>query len=298
MPEATVHTSVLLKETIQALDIHDGDVVLDATVGGGGHTASMLAQADIRLIGLDADAEAIARVMPRVTKYKAKATLAQSNFRVVGSVLSKLGVLSINKALFDLGLSSDELELSGRGFSLKKDEPLSMAFDATQELTAKDLLEHLDEQQLTDIFRAYGEEKYAMRIARKIVEQRKRDPIVTTTQLRELIAGSVPAAYARGRIHPATKVFQALRMAVNDELDALREGLTATWNVLAPNGRIAVISFHSLEDRIVKQFMKEKVLAAEGVLLTKKPMVPSVEEIAENPRARSAKLRVLIKQHD
>lgn len=297
MPTPTVHKSVLLKETIDALDIRDGDVVLDATVGGGGHTSALLASASIRLIGLDADSEAIARVAPRIAKYKAKATLAQSNFRVVGSVLAKLGVESIDKALFDLGLSSDELELSGRGFSLKKDEPLSMAFDASQELTAKDLLAHLDEQQLCDIFRAYGEERYAMRIARKIVEYRAREPILTTTQLREVVSGAVPAAYARGRIHPATKVFQALRMAVNDELDALRDGLTATWDSLSEGGRIAVISFHSLEDRVVKHFMKEKVQAGEASLFTKKPMTPTEEEIQQNPRARSAKLRVLIKTH-
>lgn len=295
MPKPTVHVPVLLKETIDALDLHDGDVVLDATLGGGGHAEAMLGEADIHLIGLDADAQAVERVTERLASYGKRAVLAQSNFRAVGSVLSKLEVTHIDKALFDLGLSSDELELSGRGFSLQKDEPLSMTFDSRQELTATDLLAHLDAQQLTDIFRAYGEERYAMRIARAIVAHREHEAITTTTQLRELIKASVPALYAKGRIHPATKVFQALRMAVNDELDALKDGLNAVWEHLSPNGRIAVISFHSLEDRVVKHFMRDKVHLGEGETLTKKPVTPSAEEIQKNPRSRSAKLRTLQK---
>lgn len=291
----TVHTPVLLNETIRALDLRDGEIVLDATLGGAGHSEEMLRTADISLIGLDADPEAVERGRDRLKAYEKRATLAASNFRVVGSVLEKLGVKRIDKALFDLGLSSDELELSGRGFSLRRDEPLSMAFDPSQELQASDLLRYLSADQLAAILRTYGEERYAMRIARAIVEARERASITTTGQLRDLVKASVPALYARGRIHPATKTFQALRMAVNDELEALREGLSAAWERLNPEGRLAVISFHSLEDRIVKQFMKEKALQKEGTLIFKKPPVPSAAEIRENPRARSAKLRVIEK---
>lgn len=291
----TVHKSVLLNETIRALDLHDGDIVLDATLGGAGHSEEMLRTADIQLIGLDADPEAVARGAERLTAYGHKATLAASNFRVVGSVLEKLGVKKIDKALFDLGLSSDELELSGRGFSLMRDEPLNMAFDPSQELTAADLLAYLNDEQLCAILRTYGEERYAMRIARAIVAAREEKPITTTGQLRDLIKATVPSLYAKGRIHPATKTFQALRIAVNDEFDALREGLAGAWEALAPQGRLAVISFHSSEDRIVKQFMKEKVTATEGTLLFKKPVAPSAEEVRDNPRARSAKLRVIEK---
>lgn len=294
-PKPTVHKSVLLHETIRALDLHDGETVLDATLGGAGHSEEMLRTADIALIGLDADPEAVERGKERLKAYGKRATLAASNFRVVGSVLEKLGVKAIDKALFDLGLSSDELELSGRGFSLMRDEPLSMAFDPRQELTAQDLLQYLSVEQLAAILRTYGEERYAMRIAKAIVEAREEAPITTTSELRDLVKASVPSVYARGRIHPATKTFQALRMAVNDELEALRDGLTAAWERLAPKGRLAVISFHSLEDRVVKQFMKEKASLGEGTLLVKKPLVPSAEEVRENPRARSAKLRAIEK---
>lgn len=293
---STVHKAVLLNETIRALDLHDGDVVLDATLGGAGHAEAMLQAARIRLIGLDADPEALVRAGERLNAYEHEATLVASNFRVVGSVLEELGIKQLDKALFDLGLSSDELELSGRGFSLQRDEPLSMAFDPSQELTAADLLRYLDAQKLADIFRVYGEERYAMRIARQIVEVRELSPIETTGQLRDAVIASVPAVYARGRIHPATKVFQALRIAVNDELGALREGLAAAWQHLKPGGRLAVISFHSLEDRIVKQFMRDKAQAEEGVLLSKKPIPPSEEEVRANPRARSAKLRAIEKR--
>ena len=291
MPKDTVHIPVLLKETIEILAVKDEDVVLDATVGGGGHSEELLKTANIKLIGLDADPAAIARVGWRLASYGERVQLAPSNFRVVGSVLEKLQVEHVDKALFDLGLSSDELEVSGRGFSLQKNEPLQMTFDPMQLLSARDLLTHLSREELTNILRNYGEEKYAWAIAGAVIEAREREPIETTTQLVEIIKGAVPKSYLKGKIHPATKTFQALRIAVNDELDSLKQGLAGVWEKLAPGGRLAVISFHSIEDRIVKVFMKEKVDQGEGSLLTRKPITASEAEVQANPRSRSAKLR-------
>jgi 16S rRNA (cytosine1402-N4)-methyltransferase len=295
MPQPTVHEPVLLHETIAALSPQAGDVVLDLTLGGGGHGEALLKAADIRYIGIDADPEALARAGWRLAPFGERVTLAASNFRAVGSVLERLNVPRVHKALFDLGLSSDELELSQRGFSFKENEPLLMTFDPNQNLTARDLLEHLSVQELTDIFRNYGEEAHAYKIAQAIVAARASQPLETTHELVSVIKQAVPTAYAKGRIHPATKTFQALRIAVNDEFDALKEGLAVVWDHLAPGGRLAVISFHSLEDRIVKVFMKEKADAGAGKLLTKKPQAPTAQEVAENPRARSAKLRSIEK---
>jgi len=293
--KATVHEPVLLLEVIAALAPQDGDLILDLTLGGGGHAEALLSRADVRLIGVDADPEAIARAGWTLAKFKDKAVLCHSNFRDVGSVLEKLQIEHFDKALFDLGLSSDELELSARGFSFKEDEPLLMTFNPSQHLTALDLLQHLGVEQLTGILKNYGEEKYAYRIATAIVEARGGKQIETTHQLVEVIKNAVPQAYAKGRIHPATKTFQALRIAVNDELSALEDGLKVVWGMLNPKGRMAVISFHSLEDRIVKIFMKSRVEAGEGILQTKKPVIASEEEVSMNPRSRSAKLRVLEK---
>ena len=296
MPMNTVHEPVLLHETIATLAPKDGETVLDLTLGGGGHGEALLRAAEVRYIGIDADPEAITRAGWRLAPWGERAVLRTSNFRAVGSVLDEVGVEHVDKALFDLGFSSDELELSERGFSFKKNEPLLMTFNPSQTLTAKDLLLHLSAAELAGILRAYGEEKYAGRIAEALVEARASKPIETTHELVAVIKDAVPALYAKGRLHPATRTFQALRIAVNDELDALREGLEVVWKRLKPGGRIAVISFHSIEDRVVKIFMKERAGSGEGVLLMKKPLTPSDQEIAENPRARSAKLRALEKK--
>lgn len=295
MPGETVHEPVLLHETITALAPKDGETVLDLTLGGGGHGEALLKAAEVRYIGIDADPEAVTRAGWRLAPYGERVVLRTSNFRAVGSVLDEVGAQHINKALFDLGLSSDELELSERGFSFKKNEPLLMTFDPNQSLTAKDLLLHLSAEELAGILRNYGEERYAKRIAEAMVKARKGKPIETTDELVAIIKGAVPVSYAKGKIHPATRTFQALRIAVNDELDALREALGVVWEKLTPGGRLAVISFHSIEDRIVKIFMKERVGAGEGTLLMKKPQTPSAQEIAENSRSRSAKLRAIEK---
>lgn len=293
--QTTVHVPVLLEETLQALSPKKGDVLVDATLGGGGHTEALLQAADVRVIALDADPEALGRASERLVQFGDRVTYLHSNFRHLKRALAEIGVEKVQGVLMDLGLSSDELEQSGRGFSFQRDEPLHMGFDPEQSLIASDLLAHLNEDALATILVTYGQERFAKRIAHAVIKARELQPITTTTQLITIIEDVVPHFYKAGRTHPATKTFQALRIAVNDEFDSLREGLTGAWEVLEKDGRLAVISFHSSEDRIVKFFMKEKVIAEEANLFTKKPITPSQEELTRNPRSRSSKLRALTK---
>jgi 16S rRNA (cytosine1402-N4)-methyltransferase len=263
---------------LHTLNLKDGDVVVDATAGAGGHSRAMESAAKIHLIALDADASSGAGAI-------------EANFGDLEQVLAKLRVKKINKALFDLGWNRGQLE-AGRGFSFMRDEPLDMRYGkkARSGFTAAEIVNTWSEATLADVLFGYGEERYARRIAKAVVLRRRQEPIETTRQLVELIRASVPAAYTRGRLHPATKTFQALRIAVNDELGVLESGLEAAWKHLACHGHIAVITFHSIEDRLVKRifarFKKEG-----GMLLSKKPLVPNREEIINNPSARSAKLR-------
>lgn len=208
--------------------------------------------------------------------------------------LREIGIASISGALFDLGWSGYQLT-AGRGFSFQSDEPLSMAYDASQALTARVAVNTWEASSLEDVIRGWGEERYAGRIARVITEARAKKPIETARELAEIIRGAVPKAYAFGRIHPATKTFQALRIAVNDEMGALVDGLRAAWEMLERGGRISVITFHSIEDRIVKQQFRHWEDEGAGKRITKKPLTPSSEEVRDNPRARSAKLRVIEK---
>lgn len=292
---STVHIPVLLKETIEALSPKVGDVFVDATLGGGGHTEALLSFKGVSVISFDADEKAIERSKERLKKFGDRVTFVHSNFRHMKPELEMLGVKEIAGALFDLGLSSDELEQSGRGFSFKGDEPLHMGFDPKQSLTAEDLLAHLSQEALATIIKVYGEERFSWKIAGAVVEARKIAPIKTTAQLRAIIESAVPKSYARTRVHPATKTFQALRIAVNDEYDAAKDGFEGAWKLLRKGGKLAVISFHSGEDRIAKVFMKGKEDAGEGERLFKKPVKAGTEELSANPRARSAKLRVSIK---
>lgn len=292
----TVHIPVLLHETIEALNPKKGDVFVDATLGGGGHTESLLSFEGVQVIAFDADHSAITRAKVRLKKYGKRVTFIQSNFRHLEREVRGLGIEEISGALFDLGLSSDELEQSGRGFSFKGDEPLHMGFDPNQTLTAADLIAHLSREALATILKVYGEERFSWRIAGGIVEARAIAPITTTAQLREVVETSVPKSYARGRVHPATKTFQALRIAVNDEYDAIKEGLSGAWSLLKREGKLAVISFHSGEDRLAKVFMNEKEKLDEAEKLFKKPVVAGKEEVAVNSRSRSAKLRVTTKR--
>lgn len=302
------HTSVLLQEAIDGLALQSGDVYLDATVGSGGHLEEVWRRVKNQavLAGIDADEMSINITKERLDLVGAKPKLAVLNFRNLDKATDILDIKKPNKILFDLGWSSDQFNLGdsdesfgkGRGFSFQKDEPLIMTFSSKvseEETTAYDVVNRWQEENLADVIYGYGEEKYSRRIAKAIVEARKKGEIKTSSQLSEIIKGAVPYFYRFGRIHPATRTFQAIRIAVNDELQALQEGLRKGFEILEKGGRIAVISFHSLEDRIVKNFFKSLVTEEKGELINKKPITPSEEEISKNPRSRSAKLRIFQK---
>ncbi len=288
------HRTVLLHEAIELLDIRPSDTVVDATLGGAGHTQAIRELAGAgTVVAFDADREAIERA-EKIFAGDARIHLIHANFRDIRTELQKIGIESIQKALFDLGWSSYQLS-AGRGFSFQSSEPLSMAYDASQSLTASVIVNTWEEQSLVDIIRGWGEERYAPKIARAIVVARSRAQIATARELADIIRGAVPKAYAFGRIHPATKTFQALRIAVNDEMGALVAGLTGAWESLSHGGRMSVITFHSIEDRIVKRQFRQWEDEGAGLRITKKPLVPSEEEVRDNPRSRSAKLRVIEK---
>jgi 16S rRNA (cytosine1402-N4)-methyltransferase len=285
------HASVLLDVVLDFLQPRPGVgyTALDCTVGAGGHSFSLLERSspDGQLIGLDADPHALELAETRLAPFNGRFELRNRNF----ADLAELDLEPFDAILMDLGLSSMQLDSSGRGFSLRGDEPLDMRFDPTADSqTAAELLNSLSEGELEHILRAYGEEPRARRVARSIEYRRAQRPFTTTSDL--VAAVTAALGPARGRIHPATRTFQALRIAVNDELDALESGLDAAVGLLKPGGRLAIISFHSLEDRIVKWRFRAR--AEEGVLtvLTRKPLTPSDEDVRTNPRARSAKLRV------
>ncbi|MDB5225365.1 MAG: rsmH [Candidatus Adlerbacteria bacterium] len=283
-------------EVLAALEVKKGEVVVDGTAGAGGHSEALAHAAKIKLISLDADPDAVAAVQKRLGK---KGAVINANFGDLLAVAEKTGITFIDKALFDLGWNRGQLT-AGRGFSFMYDEPLSMSYGpkARSGFTAAEMLNTFTEKALADIFFGYGEERYARRIAKVIVERREEKPLATTLELVELIKDSVPAAYRRGRLHPATRSFQGLRIAVNDELGALEQGIEAAWKLLAPGGRIAVITFHSIEDRAVKRLFAKFAKGGggeKGRLLYKKPLVASAAEIKRNPPSRSAKLRAIEK---
>jgi len=304
------HVPVMPDEVIAMLAARPGSLNIDATVGGGGHAERILAASapDGRLLGLDADGAAIAKVRERLTgRYGDRLRLHQANFRELGDVAPAEGFDAIDGCLFDIGLSSDQLADEGRGFSFRAAGRLDMRFDTSRGLPAAELLATLDAGELTALFRRYGEEPFAGRIARAIVEARRTSPIETAAELAALIERVAPGrAPGRRRIHPATRVFQALRVAVNEELEALQEGLAAALDLLRPGGRLVVLSYHSLEDRIVKRFFQAErrgcVCPPEAPvcvcghqprlrLVTPKGLVPEEAEIHATPRARSARLR-------
>ncbi len=294
------HKTVLLHEVIDGLNIKAGDVYVDGTLGSGGHAEEVakLFGDQVQIIGIDMDEKALERSKTRLEKVGTKAEFVQGNFRNIDTVLDALKITKVNEILLDLGLSSNQLEESGRGFSFQKDEPLTMTFKETpksDEVTAAVILNEWSEETLETILKGFGEEKFSRQIAKAVVLAREVKPIVRTNELVEIIQSAVPNRYLHGKTHFATRTFQALRIAVNDELRALQEGLTASFEKLAPEGRLAVISFHSLEDRIVKNFFREKAKELAGKLITKKPIVPSDEEEKNNRRSRSAKLRIIEK---
>ncbi|MBH0198719.1 MAG: 16S rRNA (cytosine(1402)-N(4))-methyltransferase RsmH [Nitrospira sp.] len=274
----------------------DPKTILDCTVGYGGHAEMVLDGSDsvMKLIGLDQDVRAIAFSQERLARFGERVVLRKGNYRDLKNLLEEIGVPTVAGVLFDLGVSSPQLDDPARGFSFMQDGPLDMRMDQKAGETAADLVNSREEQELADIIFQYGEERYSRRIARAIVRERNRGPIQTTGVLASLVSGAVPPAYRHGRIHCATRTFQALRIAVNRELEWLEPSLRDAVDILAPRGRICVISFHSLEDRIVKHTFRSLAQgpAARLALLTKKPILSSEQECRENPRARSAKLRV------
>ena len=277
-----VHVPVLSRELIEGLVVRPAGHYLDATVGGGGHSRLILSTApDVRVTAVDRDDQAIAAAKNQLAEYGARVEFSQVNF----------ADYEPNKVLFsgivaDLGVSSVHLDLAERGFSFRNPAALDMRMDRRQSLTAAEVINHWDETELADIFFKYGEERLSRRIARRVVEQR---PFHTTTQLAEAIARCVPRQYRYGRIHPATRVFQALRIVVNEELTSLETFLNRAPNWLYPGGRIGIISFHSLEDRLVKNALRSSPILR---VLTKKPITAQEDEIEQNPRSRSAKLRI------
>ena len=300
------HKSVLLKEAIDGLNIKEGDIFVDGTLGGGGHLEEVARRFGntVVMIGIDLDPEALSRTKERLTKFGTNVIYAEGNFRNIDSILQSLNFEKVDRILLDIGLSSNQFEESGRGFSFQRNEPLIMSFkkDLTKsDLTAKEILNKWDEENIRTIIESYGEEKFAYKIAKAIVEARGVKPIETTFELVEIIKSATPVFYHHRKIHPATKTFQALRITVNDEVGNLKEGISKSFNRLNKGGRLAVISFHSLEDRIVKQFFaiksnKNKLQnITEGIIVTKRPITSEVEEIKLNPRSRSAKLRIIEK---
>lgn len=292
---ASGHQPVMTGDILRLLAPRAGSVIVDATAGAGGHSAAILPliAPNGRLIAVDQDADALAQANERLAAFAPNVTFLNANFRALPQLLRELQVSAVDGLIADLGMSSLQVDRDVRGFSFSRTGPLDMRMDRRQELTAEALINESPEDELARVFTTLGEERFARRIARRIVEQRRLQPLKTTTALAEVIWKAAPPAARHGRIHPATRVFQALRMAVNDELGALEALLRALPSLLAPGGRAAILSFHSLEDRLVKYALRDG--AREGVwnLLTKKALRPSEDEVRRNPRSRSAKLRAV-----
>jgi len=290
-----LHESVLLYEVISGLQLQPGHVVLDGTVGSGGHSEAILEAIGLTglLIGIDQDKSALERTRKRLERFKSQLILEHFNFRNLDQALKEFKISAVDAVLLDIGVSKEQLTNGARGFSFRSDGPLDMRMDPSSSgKTASDLIQMLTEEDLAEIFHKYGEERHARRFARLIAAERKEAPIRTTRALAQLIEEHVPVRVRFGRLHPATRIFQALRIAVNGELDALKEGLEKSIAVLKPGGRLAVISFHSLEDRIVKHTFLAAKNEKKMEILTKKPIIPSEEESTRNPNSRSAKLRI------
>ncbi len=314
------HIPVLLRETIEGLNLHSGDTVVDGTLGSGGHSLELFEKVfpSGRLIAMDTDALAIERFKQRIEPIEwakqalddGKIQLSHTNFSEIASVLDTAGVDTVNGILVDLGFSSDQMDDAARGMSFSKDGPLDMRLNQEQTLTAQQVVNDYSEEELTKILKEYSEERFARTIAQAIVRRRTQEEIRTTKALAELIESAIPKRYHGKKIHPATKTFQALRIEVNQELGSLKAFLPQAIERLAPGGRLAVISFHSGEDRIVKQFFQENArgcicpkefpicqcgIKSKVHKVTGKPIVAGEEEVKNNPRSRSAKLRIVEK---
>ena len=306
MPE--YHVPVMVEQVLSFLQPQSGQTFIDCTVGGGGHALEIVRRIlpDGKLIGIDQDVAALSASRDVLKQYAGNVILEKGNFEELEAIAEKLGIQSVNGVVFDLGVSSHQLEAAERGFSFRHDAPLDMRMDPAQRVTARELVNSLPERRLAEIILKFGEERWAKRIAKFIVDRRAREPIETTRELTDIVLAAVPAGARSEHIHPATRTFQALRIAVNRELEVLEAGLGQAIRLLAKGGRVVVLSYHSLEDRIVKDTFGKYAgkcacppglpvctCGAEKVLkiLTRRPMATSEDEIRSNPRARSAKLR-------
>ncbi|SNB47809.1 16S rRNA (cytosine(1402)-N(4))-methyltransferase RsmH [Geobacter sp. DSM 9736] len=302
------HASVMLEESLRFLAPRSGGIYVDGTLGGGGHAERILADTapDGRLIAFDKDPDALSAAGQRLSPFGSRVRLVHGDFAVLSSALAEMGIDGIDGIMLDLGVSSHQLDSGERGFSFQQDAPLDMRMDTTKGVTAADIVNNESREELIRIIREYGEERWASRIASAIVRARETLPVTSTLQLAELVKGAIPRPAWEDRIHPATRTFQGLRIAVNDELGSIRRGLPAAMQLLNRGGRAVVISFHSLEDRIVKDTFRSFTgrctcprdlpvcvcgQSAAVRILTAKPVRAGEDEIAANPRARSARLR-------
>jgi|AntRauTorcE11898_2_1112593.scaffolds.fasta_scaffold15336_3 16S rRNA (cytosine1402-N4)-methyltransferase len=291
-----IHETVLLHEAVEALAIRPDSTIVDTTFGAGGHARAILAELGTNgsYIGIDTDQTALRHSLNELENV----TLVHGNFRDLHTIMGSIEVEKVDGILADLGWRMEQFSGNGRGFSFRHDEPLLMTLGdpASYDFTARDIVNQWDEHVLADIIYGYGEERFARRIASKIVATRDEQPIETSKQLSDLIVSAYPAVARHGRTHVATKTFQALRIAVNEELTAIEELIEQGIEQLAPQGRLVIITFHSIEDRVVKHAFKAAQAAQRGIVVTKKPTTASSEELETNPRARSAKLRIFEKQ--
>jgi len=302
------HYSVMLSETVDALKVKDGGIYADGTLGGGGHSYEILSRGkDIHLIGIDQDSDAILAAKKRLAEFGESVTYVNDNFRNAASILDNLEVSEIDGMVLDLGVSSYQLDNEERGFSYMKSAPLDMRMNQKGSLSAYDVVNTYTEDQLTDIFYRYGEENWSRRVAKFIVERREREPIKTTGELSEIIKAAIPQGARKDELHPEKRIFQAIRIEVNGELEILKDAVLDIVSRLKKGGRLAIITFHSLEDRIIKQVFSELAKGCtcpanfpvcvcgkkpEIKVITKKPILPTNEELSENSRSKSAKLRV------
>ena len=304
------HYSVLLKESVDYLDVKPDGIYIDATLGGGGHSYEILSRGAKRVIGIDPDSEAIDAATKRLCEFRDKVVTVNRNFSEIKSILDELGIEKIDGAVMDLGVSSYQLDNAERGFSYMHDAPLDMRMNRNTPKSAYDVVNTYSEQELMRIFYEYGEEKWSSRIAKFIVEKRKEKEILTTYELSDIIKAAIPKAARMDGGHPAKRIFQAIRIEVNGELEILKQAICDFTDVLKPGGVLSIITFHSLEDRIVKKTFVELAKGCtcpksfpvcvcnktpEIKILTSKPILPSERELDENSRSKSAKLRVAVK---
>lgn len=303
------HKSVLLYETVDGLNVKPDGIYVDGTLGGGGHTYEICRRLGDKgsMIGIDQDEAAIEAASARLKDFGEKVTIVRSNYCDMKSQLHKLGIDKVDGIMLDLGVSSYQLDTAERGFSYREDAPLDMRMDRRQEMTAKDIVNDYSEMELFRVIRDYGEDKFAKNIAKHIVAAREKAPIETTGQLTEIIRQSIPMKYQKKSGHPAKRTFQAIRIELNRELDVLRDSLDEMIDMLNPGGRLCIITFHSLEDRIVKSAFRKNENpcvcpshfpvcvcgnVSKGSVVTRKPILPSEEELEYNSRSKSAKLRI------